>query len=82
MHSRVPSACDAFRWACALDVAARKPGNASVESPGHGMQAEQFAGAMADAGGIGLAEALLPDLLALQENAQSSQIPPLAGAYR
>jgi triphosphoribosyl-dephospho-CoA synthase len=35
-------AADAFRWACALDVAARKPGNVSLESPGHGMQAEQF----------------------------------------
>jgi flagellar protein FlgJ len=57
-------------------------GGGFAEETWRGMQAEQFAGAMADAGGIGLAEALLPDLLALQENAQSSQIPPLAGAYR
>ena len=32
----------AFRWACALDVQARKPGNVSVASAGHGMQAAQF----------------------------------------
>lgn len=31
-----------FRWACTLDVAVRKPGNVSVASPGHGMQAAQF----------------------------------------
>jgi triphosphoribosyl-dephospho-CoA synthase len=33
---------DAFRRACALDVAVRKPGNVSRASPGHGMQAAQF----------------------------------------
>jgi triphosphoribosyl-dephospho-CoA synthase len=32
----------AYLWACALDVVVRKPGNVSVESPGHGMIAEQF----------------------------------------
>ena len=32
----------AYLWACALDVVARKPGNVSVASPGHGMNAEQF----------------------------------------
>jgi len=32
----------AFLWSCALDVAARKPGNVSLDSPGHGMQAAQF----------------------------------------
>lgn len=31
-----------FRWACMLDVAVRKPGNVSLHSPGHGMQAAQF----------------------------------------
>jgi triphosphoribosyl-dephospho-CoA synthase len=33
---------DAVRWACRLDVAAAKPGNVSVASPGHGMRADDF----------------------------------------
>jgi triphosphoribosyl-dephospho-CoA synthase len=32
----------AFRWACGLDVAVRKPGNVSMASAGHGMSAGQF----------------------------------------
>jgi triphosphoribosyl-dephospho-CoA synthase len=32
----------AFLWACALDVQARKPGNVSLASAGHGMQAGLF----------------------------------------
>lgn len=32
----------AFRLACRLDVAVRKPGNVSQHSPGHGMQARHF----------------------------------------
>jgi triphosphoribosyl-dephospho-CoA synthase len=32
----------AFLQACTLDVAVRKPGNVSADSPGHGMQASQF----------------------------------------
>lgn len=32
----------AFLRACTLDVAVRKPGNVSMHSAGHGMQAEQF----------------------------------------
>ncbi len=32
----------AFRWACGLDVAIRKPGNVSLASPGHDMVAAQF----------------------------------------
>ncbi len=32
----------AFVRACALDVAVRKPGNVSLDAPGHGMQAAQF----------------------------------------
>ncbi|MEK8029686.1 triphosphoribosyl-dephospho-CoA synthase [Ideonella sp. DXS29W] len=32
----------AFLRACALDVGVRKPGNVSLASPGHGMQAEMF----------------------------------------
>jgi len=33
---------DAFVCACELDVRVRKPGNVSLASPGHGMQAEMF----------------------------------------
>ncbi|WP_119354580.1 triphosphoribosyl-dephospho-CoA synthase [Azohydromonas sediminis] len=33
---------EAFVWACELDVAARKPGNVSAASPGHGMDAAHF----------------------------------------
>jgi triphosphoribosyl-dephospho-CoA synthase len=41
----------AFLQACALDVAVRKPGNVSADSPGHGMHAYQFiASAQAAAG--------------------------------
>ena len=57
-------------------------GGGFAEETWRGMQAEQFANAMADAGGIGLAEALLPDLLALQESAKSNPVPSLHGAYR
>lgn len=60
-------------------------GGGFAEETWRGMQAEQFANAMAEAGGIGLAEALLPDLpdlLALQEGAPSNPVPPLHGAYR
>jgi peptidoglycan hydrolase FlgJ len=47
-----------------------------------GMQAEQLANAMAEAGGIGLADALMADLLALQEGAQAAPLRPPHGAYR
>ena len=57
-------------------------GGGFAEETWRGMQAEQFANAMADAGGIGLAEALLPDLLALQEGARRQPAPSLHGAYR
>ncbi len=36
------SLADALQWACRLDVLAAKPGNVSLESPGHGMCAEDF----------------------------------------
>ncbi|HEX6363136.1 MAG TPA: triphosphoribosyl-dephospho-CoA synthase [Albitalea sp.] len=39
----------AFVWACELDVAARKPGNVSRASPGHGMTADQFVASAAAA---------------------------------
>lgn len=52
-----PSAiASAFRWACALDVGARKAGNVSWDSPGHGMAAELFI-ASADAAAAALCAA-------------------------
>lgn len=48
----------AFLWACGLDVQARKPGNVSRASPGHGMRAADFeASAAAGAGPISSAGA-------------------------
>lgn len=41
----------AFVEACRLDVAVRKPGNVSLASPGHGMQAQQFLDSAAAAAG-------------------------------
>lgn len=41
----------AFLRACALDVLARKPGNVSIASPGHGMDAGQFLASAAAAAG-------------------------------
>lgn len=41
----------AFLWACALDVEARKPGNVSRASPGHGMDAGLFLASAAAAAG-------------------------------
>ena len=38
----VPNAQACFLRACELDVAVRKPGNVSIASSGHGMQAELF----------------------------------------
>jgi len=57
-------------------------GGGFAEETWRGMQAEQFASAMAEAGGVGLADALMPDLIALQESAQNNPAPPLNGAYR
>lgn len=52
----------AFLWACALDVQARKPGNVSLASPGHGMDAGLFlASAAAAAGPISSAGAAVGD---------------------
>lgn len=44
------------------------------------MQAEQMAGTMAQNGGLGIAEQLLPDLLAMQEAANRQNTLP--GAYQ
>jgi len=45
-------------------------GGGFAEETWRGMQAEQFAASMAETGGIGLADALVADLIALQEAAQ------------
>jgi Rod binding domain-containing protein len=47
-------------------------GGGFAEETWRGMQAEQFAGAIAEQGGIGLADQLMPTLLKLQEAAQSN----------
>lgn len=52
------------------------------EETWRGMQAEQLANSMAEAGGIGLADSLLPDLIALQEAAQSNQNSLAKGVYQ
>ncbi len=44
-------------------------GGGFAEETWRGMQAEQYATAMAEAGGIGLADSLMADLIALQEAA-------------
>ena len=46
-------------------------GGGFAEETWRGMQAEQMADNLARAGGIGLADALMPDLLAAQEASQS-----------
>jgi triphosphoribosyl-dephospho-CoA synthase len=48
-QGRAESGRRAFLWACALDTEARKPGNVSRVSPGHGMEAGLFEAAAAPA---------------------------------
>lgn len=50
-----------------IDTSDQSMGGGFAEETWRGMQAEQFAGAMANAGGIGLADSLMADLLKLQE---------------
>lgn len=57
-------------------------GGGFAEQTWRGMQAEQFAAVMAEAGGIGLADALLGDLLAIQESAPQFTPASPNGAYR
>ncbi len=38
----VPAVAEAWLWSCRLDVEALKPGNVSVQAPGHGMSAADF----------------------------------------
>ncbi len=53
-----------------------------AEETWRGLQAEQFAAAMAEGGGIGLADQILGDLLAVQEAHQNQTLSPVVGAYR
>lgn len=48
-------------------------GGGFAEETWRGMQAEQFSNAMADTGGVGIADQLMGDLLRLQEAAQPNQ---------
>lgn len=57
-------------------------GGGYAEETWRGMQAEQLANAMAEAGGIGLADALLADLIALQASQPITPTAPLQGAYK
>ena len=50
-----------------IDTSDKSMGGGFAEETWRGMQAEQLAGAMADKGGVGLADAMMPDLLRLQE---------------
>jgi peptidoglycan hydrolase FlgJ len=50
-----------------IDTSDKSMGGGFAEETWRGMQAEQLAGAMAEKGGIGLADAMMPDLLRLQE---------------
>jgi flagellar protein FlgJ len=47
-------------------------GGGFAEETWRGMQAEQMANVLARSGGVGLADALLPDLIAAQEDAQNA----------
>jgi flagellar protein FlgJ len=65
-----------------LQTEADSFGGGFAEETWRGMQAEQMAAAMAEAGGIGLADAILGDLIALQASQPvTNQVPP-HGAYR
>lgn len=50
-------------------------GGGFAEETWRGMQAEQLADAVAQAGGIGIADSILPDLIAAQEAAQNATKP-------
>ena len=50
-----------------IDTSEESFGGGFAEETWRGMQAEQFAGALAEKGGIGLADQLMSDLLRLQE---------------
>jgi flagellar protein FlgJ len=56
-------------------------GGGFAEETWRGMQAEQFAAALAEAGGVGLADAIVANLLTVQEAAQPTTNHPM-GAPR
>ena len=55
-----------------IDTSESSFGGGFAEETWRGMQAEQMADVLARSGGVGLADALLPDLIAAQEAAQNS----------
>ena len=57
-------------------------GGGFAEETWRGMQAEQYAASMAEAGGIGLADAIVADLIAMQEAAQTPHTSNSKGAHR
>jgi Rod binding domain-containing protein len=57
-------------------------GGGFAEETWRGMQAEQLSASVAKAGGIGLADALMADLMALQEAAQNTQPMTYKGANK
>ena len=59
-------------------------GGGFAEDTWRGMQAEQMSTSMAESGGIGLADQVMGDLVALQEAAQNPMNKPAAlqGAYK
>ncbi len=57
-------------------------GGGFAEETWRDMQAEQLANTMAEAGGIGLADSLMADLLAIQEGAQRVPTFPSDGVYK
>jgi Rod binding domain-containing protein len=57
-------------------------GGGFAEETWRGMQAEQFAAAMAEAGGIGLADSIVADLLHMQEATQTNPANHLQGTYK
>jgi flagellar protein FlgJ len=52
-----------------IETSEQSFGGGFAEETWRGMQAEQFANAVAERGGIGLADAMMSDLLRLQESA-------------
>lgn len=56
-------------------------GGGYAEETWRSMQSEQFAGEMAAAGGIGLADQLMGDLIALQEASQAQPNSPTGARY-
>jgi len=57
-------------------------GGGFAEETWRGMQSEQLSNQIAENGGLGIADALLGDLIAMQEAAQKSSYAPTRGANR